>query len=199
MNAQHWLLAAFWIAYCALHSLLALPSWKSWVSNKMGPSFRFYRLCYSIFAAASLIFVLLYQYDLRSPVLWESNSFAKFAVLPFLISGALIMSVCIYKYFFDLSGIDVFTKRKASGELQQRGMHRFVRHPLYFGTLLFIWSLFLLVPFLNNLIAAVIISVYTITGARLEEKKLMQEFGEVYKDYCKKVPMLIPGKLKWKM
>jgi protein-S-isoprenylcysteine O-methyltransferase Ste14 len=193
MNAQHWLLVALWIGYCAFHSLLALPSWKRWMSSKMGSSFRFYRLSYSIFAAASLIFVLFFQFNISSPRLWERNNLVELVVLPFLLSGAIIMSICIYKYFFDLSGIDVLTKRKASGELQQHGMHRFVRHPLYFGTLLFIWALFFLFPYLDNLIAAVIISLYTIAGAKLEEKKLTEEFGEVYKEYRKRVPMLIPG------
>jgi methanethiol S-methyltransferase len=193
-SAQHWWLVVFWGAFSALHSLLALPSLKRRLGGKLGSSFRFYRPFYSLIAAISLALVLWYQYNLSSPRLWATNNIAVIVVMPFLASGAVIMSVCIYKYFFDLSGIDVFTKRKASGALQQQGMHRFVRHPLYFGTLLFIWSLFFLFPLLKNLIAALSISVYTIAGARLEEKKLLKEFGEVYREYRKKVPMLIPGK-----
>jgi protein-S-isoprenylcysteine O-methyltransferase Ste14 len=77
--------------------------------------------------------------------------------------------------------------------LEQGGLHRYVRHPLYFGTLLFIWSLFFIYPYLNNLLACIVITGYTVFGAMLEEKKLVAEFGEKYVDYKKQVPMLIPG------
>ncbi len=108
------------------------------------------------------------------------------------LAGLAIMAVVIRKYFFSLSGISVFYKEEAPLALEQGGMHRYVRHPLYFGTLLFIWSLFLLFPYLNNLLACLVITLYTVFGARLEEKKLVAQFGEQYRRYQQTVPMLIP-------
>jgi protein-S-isoprenylcysteine O-methyltransferase Ste14 len=76
--------------------------------------------------------------------------------------------------------------------LEQGGLHRYVRHPLYFGTLLFVWALFFVFPYLNNLLACIIITIYTLIGATLEEKKLVKQFGEQYISYKRQVPMLIP-------
>jgi protein-S-isoprenylcysteine O-methyltransferase Ste14 len=82
---------------------------------------------------------------------------------------------------------------QAKNTLQQGGLHKYVRHPLYLGTLLFIWGLFLIFPLVNNLIAVISVTTYVLFGIKLEEKKLRLEFGESYKKYSKKVPQLIPG------
>jgi len=109
------------------------------------------------------------------------------------IMGLIIMVLCMLKYFRSVSGINAFSRQKKTGpELQTGGLHRYVRHPLYFGTLLFIWSLFLFFPLWCNLMACVVITVYTVFGIHLEERKLIIEFGEIYKIYARQVPMLIP-------
>ena len=112
--------------------------------------------------------------------------------IPFLAAGIVVIAVSVYKYFFHLSGIAVFTNEAPSGELFQQGLHRYVRHPLYSGTLLLVWSLFSLFPLLSNLLACTIISLYTIIGIRWEEKKLSETFGSGYKKYAEQVPMLFP-------
>jgi len=106
--------------------------------------------------------------------------------------GLVIMGICVRKYFYELSGLQAFQKREFRMTLQQKGLHKYVRHPLYFGTLLFIWGLFVIFPFLNNLIACVVITGYTLIGIELEEKKLQMEFGDEYDEYAKRVPKLIP-------
>jgi uncharacterized membrane protein len=83
-----------------------------------------------------------------------------------------------------------------SGEvetLELGGLHRYIRHPLYLGTLLLVWALFLFFPLLSNLLACGMITGYTLAGIRLEERKLLRQFGEAYASYQRKVPMLIPG------
>jgi protein-S-isoprenylcysteine O-methyltransferase Ste14 len=110
-----------------------------------------------------------------------------------VLAGVVIMLVVIRKYFFALSGISVFYKRQPPVALELGGLHRYVRHPLYFGTLLFIWSLFFVFPYLSNGLAGLVITGYTVLGAKLEEKKLALQFGEKYGMYKQKVPMLIPN------
>jgi protein-S-isoprenylcysteine O-methyltransferase Ste14 len=109
------------------------------------------------------------------------------------LAGFGIMTICIIKYFYELSGLQAIQHSQAKNTLQQSGLHKYVRHPLYFGTLLFVWSLFFVFPSLSNLIAAIIITLYTLLGIRLEEKKLMLAYGDTYTAYIKRVPMLIPG------
>ena len=77
-------------------------------------------------------------------------------------------------------------------QLKMDGIHKYVRHPLYLGTLLFIWGLFFICPMLNNLIAVIIITLYVFAGIIFEEKKLLQQFGTSYTDYISSVPMIFP-------
>ena len=92
----------------------------------------------------------------------------------------------------NLSGLRSLAIEDFSNELQITGIHKYVRHPLYLGTFMFIWGLFLVIPLLSLLIANVIITVYTLIGIELEEKKLLSEFGENYRLYRQTVPKLIP-------
>jgi len=68
-------------------------------------------------------------------------------------------------------------------------MHRFVRHPWYFLGLLFIWSRDMNMGWLITCTWA---TLYMLLGSRLEERKLIAEYGESYGRYCSKVPGLIP-------
>jgi len=107
------------------------------------------------------------------------------------------MFISIKKYFMLLSGVRSIFQPVPPSELKVEGIHRFVRHPLYSGTILFVWGLFFVFPMLNNLIAVVLLTLYVLIGIGFEEKKLLNEFGKKYEEYILKVPMLIPDfKLK---
>lgn len=72
------------------------------------------------------------------------------------------------------------------------GVYTIVRHPQYLGGLLaHIGISFLLSALYSSLSTPLMISlIYLIS--RKEEEELIREFGKEYKDYKKKVPMLIP-------
>jgi protein-S-isoprenylcysteine O-methyltransferase Ste14 len=108
------------------------------------------------------------------------------------------MMTCIRKYFFNLSGIDVFFNRKISPapKLEIGGLHRYTRHPLYFGTLMFSWGFFFIWTYPHHLVANVVMTLYVLMAIGWEEKKLVQEYGSAYTEYAAKVPRLIPWKLK---
>lgn len=92
-----------------------------------------------------------------------------------------------------LSGIRSLFRATPPAELKVEGIHRFVRHPLYSGTILFVWGLFFIFPMLNNLIAVILLTLYVLIGISFEEKKLIKEFGKKYESYIAEVPMLIPN------
>jgi methanethiol S-methyltransferase len=190
---NHIVLALLWLLFGIMHSLLAADWWKRIMQRWLGQHFKYYHFAYSVFAAVTLMGILVFQFTMQSTLLYEAAVWIKGLLCLPVLAGLLIMGVVIRKYFFSLSGISVFYKQQPPPVLQLGGLHRFVRHPLYFGTLLFIWSLFFVFPYLNNLIACIVITLYTIWGARLEEKKLVVLFGEKYVIYKHKVPMIIPG------
>lgn len=188
-------LIVLWLTFGIAHSLFATAWWKRKVQRLSGAYFPYYRLSYSLFSFFLLIAIVIYEWHLPVVWLWHPGMLWQvIAALPAL-AGLVIMAICIGRYFFYLSGIDVlFPKRTEQLGLKTGGLNRFVRHPLYAGTLLAVWSCWLVWPELGYLVSCCMITLYTVVGAMLEEKKLQAEFGDAYREYQKRVPMLIPYK-----
>jgi len=77
--------------------------------------------------------------------------------------------------------------------LTVRGAYTWVRHPLYFFSLVMIWSCPELT--LDRLLFNVLWTVWIVIATLLEEKDLVIEFGDQYRQYQARVPMIIPYKL----
>ena len=100
--------------------------------------------------------------------------------------------------FFDPYGIRAIKyglrgKKPKEIPLTISGPYRWVRHPLYFFVLVIIWSC----PDLtfDRLLFNVLWTVWIYVGAMLEERDLIADFGEAYREYKRKVPMLIPWRI----
>lgn len=192
MHVSHIILAALWIVYCVLHSLFASLIFKKWMESRMDKHFKFYRLYYTLFALIILAGIIFFQVSLSQKIIFKSNSFTLAIGGLVSITGLVIMTVCIWKYFIQLSGLRSLIEKRTGNKLMITGIHNYVRHPLYAGTFLFIWGLLLLLPYWSILIADSIITLYTLIGIRFEENKLVREFGKPYEDYQNEVPMIIP-------
>lgn len=192
---QHLILGIGWIFFCVLHSLLASISLKQWLAKKWGTAFRYYRLYYTLLAFISFTAVLVYQILLSSPFIFSPTLLSYIAGILIGITGLAIMAVCIKKYFLNLSGLKTLfiDEINTGNKLIITGIHRYVRHPLYSSTFLFIWGLFIFLPYTSLLISNFIITVYTLIGINFEEQKLLKEFGPSYDAYKKQVPKIIPS------
>ena len=100
--------------------------------------------------------------------------------------------------FFDPYGVSAILnhlrgKKPKETPLTINGPYRWVRHPLYLFVLLMIWSC----PDLtfDRLLFNVLWTVWIYIGALLEERDLVADFGEAYREYKRKVPMLIPWRI----
>lgn len=78
-----------------------------------------------------------------------------------------------------------------------RGPYLWIRHPLYFFMIVLIWS----APDVSSdrLLFNILWTLWIIVGSYLEERDLVAEFGEKYRQYQKAVPMLFPWRfpLSW--
>jgi len=77
--------------------------------------------------------------------------------------------------------------------LTVKGAYRWVRHPLYFFTILMIWSCPVLTA--DRLLFNVIWTVWIIAATMMEERDLLAEFGDEYRSYQTQVPMIIPYRI----
>ena len=186
-------LIVLWLFFGLVHSLLATDWWKQWVQRKTGVYFRYYRLLYSFIAFFLLAMIIVYHWQVPAVRLWQPILLLQLTGILLLLAGVFIMGLSIRKYFFDLSGIAVFFPQKTvNTSLETTGMHRYVRHPLYFGTLLAAWASLLVFPLMSYLVSCVMMTIYTCVGVIFEERKLRETFGKEYKIYQQRVPMLIP-------
>jgi len=181
-------------AYSAVHSLLASLGVKRRVRARFGPAAdRVYRLGYNLFAVISFLPVLavlawrpgtlIYRLDLP----WAAVAVAgQAAALALVTVGVLQTGV------WSFLGLRQLTEAgEAPPRLIVTGLYRWVRHPLYTAGLLFLWCSPVMTSSLLALYLA--LTVYIIIGSRLEERRLLAEFGQAYGDYRAVVPALIPG------
>lgn len=192
MDVFHVLLIICWVFYYVLHSVLASSRIKRAFEIWLGGRYRYYRLAYTIFAAVGLVAILIFQYTIETTLLWEPRAVAYLAGGILAVTGIIVMAICVKKYFYQLSGVQSVCDAGPAGVLRTDGIHQWMRHPLYAGTLLFVWGLFIVFPYMNNLIAVVLLTIYVYIGIVLEERKLLIIYGEQYESYRRNVPMLIP-------
>ena len=107
--------------------------------------------------------------------------------LPTVITGIIVFLAGAFLYF----KWELFWHRTYKGQLVTRGIFQYIRHPHYtsllivgFGLALFFYSLFALAISL----LAIPIMIWSIID---EEKLLIKQYGEPYKEYIKKVPWKI--------
>lgn len=192
MIIEHLFLATAWILFGILHSVTASLWFKLKAATLMKKNFKYYRLIYSLFSLLTFGIILFCQVKINSPLLFKAPLLLSSIGLIISVAGLSLMIYCIAIYFRFLTGIAWITADETDNVLIQKGIHQVVRHPLYLGTLIFIWGLLIVFPYISFLIANVILTVYTLIGMKLEERKLEIEFGKDYTDYKEKVPMLIP-------
>lgn len=75
-----------------------------------------------------------------------------------------------------------------------RGLYRWVRHPVYTGSLVAIWS----TPVMSQgrLLLVGGLTIYLFVGLIFEERDLERQFGEVYREHKRRIPSLLPRLLK---
>src|SRR5690349_16455363 len=138
---EHVLLAVLWAIFCFFHSLLAATSVKQKMARLTGKGFKYFRIFYTLFAFVTLGIVVYFQLIIVSPLLFFQNPFTNIVGGILSAAGLVIMIICIKKYFISLSGIKSLFQEQPKNELMIKGIHKYVRHPLYLGTFIFIWGL----------------------------------------------------------
>ena len=193
---NHIYLALYWILYFILHSILASNLIKKIIKNKFSKLYPFYRLTYNGFALITLILVLQFQGTITPTFLFQKTILLQITGFSIIALGAILGYLAFKNYSSsEFLGLDYNKPHEKNKDiLKTSEFNSFVRHPLYFANLLLIWGYFIANPNSNILIMNGVITAYLIIGTKLEEQKLIKEFGQLYKDYINQVPMLLPSR-----
>jgi len=192
MITNHILLALAWSLYCLLHSVLASKGIKNYLKQKLGRKVSYYRIFYNLLSTVLLILILAWQIKTPTKRIWTPFFMQYPFAIFMIIAGFSGMVFCLRKYFITSAGFRDLFYEGGRPVLVIDGIHKHVRHPLYLTTFIFVWGILLVYPVWSMLIFNIIITVYTLIGIQLEEKKLLNVFGEQYNEYRKRVPMIWP-------
>jgi len=185
--------AGLLLLFAVQHTVMARPWFKRrWTRLVPAPAERA-----TFVVAASLAMALLFW--LWRPVrgtVWQLSGAAGAAVWAVYVAGwAVALSAT-----FLVSHADLFGLRQAylhwrgvayqPPAFTERGLFRWIRHPLMAGFLLIFWAAPVMT--LGHALLAVLATGYILAGIRFEERDLRRSLGETYRAYAARVPALIP-------
>jgi protein-S-isoprenylcysteine O-methyltransferase Ste14 len=168
------------LAFFIQHSIMAQKPYRQRLARFL-PKEKYYGALYAI---ASGVFALALV------VFWQEFFALSIAGVAWTIWAlGIFVNFRLHPIIDDLHGTEPQPK-----PLVVRGPYRWVRHPLYLSALLMIWSYPGLT--LDRLLLNLLFTVWVIVATLLEERDLVAGYGEAYRSYQRKVPMLIPWRIR---
>jgi len=139
-----------------------------------------------------LFFVFIIGMVLDLFLLKVSNSWQNIVPWYFRIVVFIII-LFVGLYFIQHAHKKIFQEERKELMVITTDVFAIIRHPLYFGSILIFLGFVILSASVIALVIFVIIVLFYYYLCRYEEKLLVEKLGDEYREYMKKVPMLIPG------
>ncbi|MEE9331546.1 MAG: isoprenylcysteine carboxylmethyltransferase family protein [Methylophilaceae bacterium] len=180
--------------FAVQHSVMARKGFKEkW--TKIIPA-AIERNTYVLFTSLALI-LLFWQWKPMGSVIWDvSGTTLGNALIAISLIGWLIVLMSTFLIdHFELFGLkQAYTsltgKQFKLGQFKTPAFYKFVRHPIYFGFTIAFWATPVMT--ISHLLFAIATLGYTLIGTFLEERDLVDTFGDEYRNYKSKVSMLFP-------
>ncbi len=154
------------------------------------------RSTYVLVASCALL-LLFWQWRPLTAIIWDVRNPTGAILLQglFWIGWGLVLVSTFLVDHFGLFGVkQVYTYLKQQPSEPQPfktpAVYKTVRHPLYLGFIIAFWS----TPRMNlgHLFFAIMTTAYIILAIQFEERDLIRSYGDQYRDYRRRVSMLIP-------
>ncbi len=180
--------------FAVQHSVMARKPFKRWWTQFVPASVE--RSTYVLFASLALV-LLFWQWRPLPGVMWQvadAQIAAAITGLSFLGFLLVLASTFLINHFelFGLHQVVNNLSGRAMPEPQLRTplLYGFVRHPIYLGFVIAFWAAPVMT--LGHLVFAAVTTAYIFVGIFLEERDLVELFGDEYRRYRKTASMLIP-------
>jgi len=149
-----------------------------------------------VLASSLLLFVLYYLWIPMPQIVWQAGSPWGIVLTVLFFGGfGLVLLTTFLINHFELFGLMQSWYRYQGRALPPPTFHepilyRQVRHPLYLGWIIAFWSTPTMT--VGHLLFAAVWTVYIFVAVGYEERDLVRIFGEKYRDYMARVPMILP-------
>jgi protein-S-isoprenylcysteine O-methyltransferase Ste14 len=182
------------------HSVMARPGFKRWWTRFVPASIE--RSTFVLFSSLALLLLYWQWRPMPEPVWTVQNPMAAVALNATSLFGwaLLVLSTFMLSHFelFGLSQVfaRLFRKDMPAAKFHTPLLYRVVRHPIYLSFLLAFWATSAMT--VGHLLFALATTGYILIAIQLEERDLIDLFGDQYRRYRQNVSMLFPlpgGKL----
>src|SRR5580704_15507759 len=176
------------------HSVMARKQFKQWWTQFVPKSVE--RSTYVLFSSLALV-LLFWQWRPIPTLVWQiDHPQIAMAVIGLSFAGWLIVLTSTFLInHFELFGLHQVANNLAGNPMPVQRFrtplyYKFVRHPLYLGFIIAFWA----APTMSvgHLLFAAVTAAYIVVGALLEERDLVDLFGDDYRRYKDRVSMLLP-------
>jgi protein-S-isoprenylcysteine O-methyltransferase Ste14 len=180
--------------FAVQHSVMARKGFKRWWTQIVSPAVE--RSTFVLFATLALM-LLLWQWRPMPTVIWQVNdSTVAMALTGLSLFGWVIVLTSTFMInHFELFGLHqvvnhLLGRRMGEVRFKTPMLYKLVRHPIYLGFIIAFWAAPVMT--LGHLLFAAVTTAYIFVGIMLEERDLVDQFGNEYRNYREQVGMLTP-------